>query len=251
MIVFCFRSFGVVVWELLHCEIPYRDVDSSAVIWGIGSNSLMLPIPSSCPDGLKLLMRQCWSSKPKNRPSFRHILMHLDIAAPELVNIDPAFHYQVQEMWREEIRNALRVKCTSRNTLSSDGEDEAELIRRRKEELQHAQDIREHYERRLERVNNLYMELTACLLQLEKREEELIQREQLIYGRRANKRRIVGPLIQAAQEKVSYDRKGTYRPHLEIENSFERNGTYRPHLDLENSDEIEKTYEAENEEPSL
>ena len=41
--------------------------------------------------------------------------------------------------------------------------------------FRHAQDVREHYERKLERANNLYMELTACMLQLEKRERELIK----------------------------------------------------------------------------
>ena len=39
----------------------------------------------------------------------------------------------------------------------------------------HAQDVREHYERKLERANNLYMDLTACMLQLEIREQELIK----------------------------------------------------------------------------
>lgn len=36
-------------------------------------------------------------------------------------------------------------------------------------------DIREHYERKLERANNLYMELSAIMLQLEMREKELIK----------------------------------------------------------------------------
>ncbi|XP_055869515.1 mitogen-activated protein kinase kinase kinase 13-like [Biomphalaria glabrata] len=49
---------------------------------------------------------------------------------------------------------------------------EEELIKRRKEELRYAQDVREHYESKL---NNLYIELTACMLQLEKRERELIK----------------------------------------------------------------------------
>lgn len=40
---------------------------------------------------------------------------------------------------------------------------EADLIRRRVDELKHAQDIREHYERRLEMTNNLYVELKAIL----------------------------------------------------------------------------------------
>jgi len=54
------RSFGVVLWELLIHEVPYKDVDSSAIIWGVGSNSLQLPVPESCPEGLKLLITQCW-----------------------------------------------------------------------------------------------------------------------------------------------------------------------------------------------
>lgn len=53
--------------------------------------------------------------------------------------------------------------------------DEEELIKKRKDELKHAQDIREHYERKLERANDLYMELSAVLLQLEHREKELIK----------------------------------------------------------------------------
>lgn len=44
-------SYGIVLWELLTCEIPYRDVDSSAIIWGVGNNNLHLPIPTSCPEG--------------------------------------------------------------------------------------------------------------------------------------------------------------------------------------------------------
>jgi hypothetical protein len=35
-------SFGVLLWELLTCEIPYKNVDSSAIIWGVGSNSLQV-----------------------------------------------------------------------------------------------------------------------------------------------------------------------------------------------------------------
>ncbi|CAB1329409.1 unnamed protein product, partial [Coregonus sp. 'balchen'] len=95
-------SFGVVLWEMLTGEVPYKDVDSSAIIWGVGNNSLNLPIPESCPDGFKILLRQCW----------------------------------------------------------------------------HALDIREHYERKLERTNNLYMELNAVMLQLELKEKELQKREQ-------------------------------------------------------------------------
>ena len=48
-----------------------------------------------------------------------------------------------------------------------------ELIRQRRDELKHAQDVRQLYERKLERVNNMYLELNACFLQLEQREKDI------------------------------------------------------------------------------
>ena len=80
--------------------------------------------------------------------------------------------FSIQAQWKEEIKEQLQQ-------IKSEGSHmpqlEEELIRRRRDELKHAQDVREHYERKLERANNLYMELTACMLQLEKRERELIR----------------------------------------------------------------------------
>ncbi|CAH1790141.1 unnamed protein product [Owenia fusiformis] len=164
-------SFGVVLWELLSHEVPYRDVDSSAIIWGVGSNSLHLPVPSTCPDGFKLLMRQCWSPKPRNRPSFRQILMHLEIAQSELLALSNDQFKEEQQIWKDEILEQLEEIKSQGSCMP---QLEEELIARRREELRHAQDVREHYERKLERANNLYMELTACMLQLEKRERELM-----------------------------------------------------------------------------
>ncbi|XP_054168324.1 mitogen-activated protein kinase kinase kinase 13-like [Oppia nitens] len=211
-------GFGVVLWELMNCEIPYRDVDSSAIIWGVGNSSLTLPLPTKCfPGGFKLLMKQCWSGKARNRPSFKQILMHVDIAANELINIAPEEYFKLQIDWRDEIANCLqRMKRNSHQSMSSD--DEAELVRKRKEELIHAQDIREHYERKLERANNLYMDLTACMLQLEQKEKELNKREMMVMGSKGQcKRQIVGPLIQAAQERIAGSRRGSYRPDQAID----------------------------------
>uniref|UniRef100_A0A3Q4I6S7 Mitogen-activated protein kinase kinase kinase 12 n=3 Tax=Pseudocrenilabrinae TaxID=318546 RepID=A0A3Q4I6S7_NEOBR len=168
-------SFGVVLWEMLTGEIPYKDVDSSAIIWGVGNNSLQLPIPESCPDGFKILLRQCWNCKPRNRPSFRQILLHLDIASADVLSTPQETYFKSQAEWREEVKQHFEK-------IKSDGTclhrlDE-ELINRRREELRHALDIREHYERKLERANNLYMELSAVMLQLELKEKELQRREQ-------------------------------------------------------------------------
>jgi mitogen-activated protein kinase kinase kinase 13 len=175
-------SFGVVLWELLTCEIPYRGVDSSAIMWGVGNNSLQLPIPSTLPDGFKLLLKQCWSPKPRNRPSFRHVLMHIDIAASELLRISNEVYFAIQQSWKYEIGSCVGRMKTGNITMCSDSiQEELELIKKRKEELQHAQDIREHYERKLDKVNNLYMEVNACLLQLERREKQLKLREDKMF----------------------------------------------------------------------
>ncbi|CAG0913572.1 unnamed protein product [Notodromas monacha] len=119
-------SYGVVLWELLTCEIPYKDVERSSVIYGIGMEKLKLPVPSTCPDGFQLLLTQCWALKPINRPSFRHILVHLDIAAVEILSLPMSEFHRTQEDWRVEIgANLAETEAELRKYKSelSDGED--------------------------------------------------------------------------------------------------------------------------------
>nr|XP_055071225.1 mitogen-activated protein kinase kinase kinase 13 [Misgurnus anguillicaudatus]XP_055071226.1 mitogen-activated protein kinase kinase kinase 13 [Misgurnus anguillicaudatus]XP_055071227.1 mitogen-activated protein kinase kinase kinase 13 [Misgurnus anguillicaudatus] len=188
-------SFGVVLWELLTGEIPYKDVDSSAIIWGVGSNSLHLPVPSTCPDGFKILMKQTWQGKPRNRPSFRQILLHLDIASADVLGTPQETYFKSQSEWREEVKKHFE-KIKSEGTCIHRLDEE--LIRRRRDELRHALDIREHYERKLERANNLYMELSAIMLQLEVREKELLKREQAVEKKYPGsyKRHLVRPIVR-------------------------------------------------------
>uniref|UniRef100_A0A8C1QY38 Mitogen-activated protein kinase kinase kinase n=1 Tax=Cyprinus carpio TaxID=7962 RepID=A0A8C1QY38_CYPCA len=201
-------SFGVVLWELLTGEIPYKDVDSSAIIWGVGSNSLHLPVPSTCPDGFKILMKQTWQGKPRNRPSFRQILLHLDIASADVLGTPQETYFKSQAEWREEVKKHFE-KIKSEGTCIHRLDEE--LIRRRRDELRHALDIREHYERKLERANNLYMELSAIMLQLEVREKELLKREQAVEKKYPGtyKRHLVRPIVRPnAVEKLIKKKSG-------------------------------------------
>lgn len=77
-------SFGVVLWELLTCEVPYKDMEQSAIMYLVGCGKLRPPIPSTCPDGFKLIMQMCWKMNPRERPSFKLIYNHLEIAAVEV-----------------------------------------------------------------------------------------------------------------------------------------------------------------------
>jgi mitogen-activated protein kinase kinase kinase 13 len=163
-------SFGIVLWELLTCEVPYKDVDSSAIIYGVGQNTLHLPIPKSCPEGFKLLVKQCWSFKPKNRPPFKIILSHLEIAGEELKRQSEQQYFETQKSWREEVREHMLKMVTSGTNMHKL---ERELIKKRKDEWKHVQDIRLIYERKLEKTNTLYAELSACMLYLEMKEREI------------------------------------------------------------------------------
>lgn len=183
-------------------------MDSSAIIWGVGSNSLHLPVPSTCPDGFKLLMKQTWQGKPRNRPSFRQILLHLDIASADILGAPQETYFKSQAEWREEVKKHFE-KIKSEGTCIHRLDEE--LIRRRRDELRHALDIREHYERKLERANNLYMELSAIMLQLEDREKELMKREQVVEKKYPGnyKRHLVRPIVRPNAVEKLIKKKGS------------------------------------------
>ena len=49
-------SYGVVLWELLTGETPYKGIDALGVAYGVAVNKLTLPIPSTCPQLFSQLM---------------------------------------------------------------------------------------------------------------------------------------------------------------------------------------------------
>lgn len=55
-----FNSYGVLLWELLTGEVPYRGIDGLAVAYGVAVNKLTLPIPSTCPEPFAKLMEGNW-----------------------------------------------------------------------------------------------------------------------------------------------------------------------------------------------
>ena len=191
------------LWELLTSETPYRDVDQAAIIYGVGTNRLHLPLPPTVPAGFLLLMRMCWDPKPRNRPSFSSILLHLSIASADLVNQEPE-HYAAQQLqWKKEVRSRLShishspsaesSTCSvsrrqqaddssndnnnlsnnnnsrqQQNRFDDSGSDEPpDQLLRRLAEMKHVNDIRALYEEKLERVNNLYAEVASLKAILE------------------------------------------------------------------------------------
>lgn len=149
-------------------EIPYRGVESSRIIIGVGYNQLKLHLPSSCPDGLKLLMTMCFSIIPQNRPSFRQILLHLQIYCKEFMTRISLEQFNLMKIqWRQEISESLAfMKSKTTYSSSTDDDESYDLVEKRKLELEHARDIREMYEKKLNQVNQLYDEVNNLVVSL-------------------------------------------------------------------------------------
>ncbi|XP_042201242.1 mitogen-activated protein kinase kinase kinase 21-like [Callorhinchus milii] len=139
-------SYGVLLWELLTGEVPYRGIDGLAVAYGVAVNKLTLPIPSTCPEPFTKLMEECWDQDPHLRPTFATILEQLT-AIEETVMIDmpqESFH-SMQDDWKMEIQQMFNELRTKEKELRSREEEltravlqqksQEELLKRREQQL--------------------------------------------------------------------------------------------------------------------
>ena len=70
-------SFGIVLWELLTGDLPYKDMNPAQVISAVISQQLRPPIPDDAPPKLAELIRKCWDADPAQRPSMTRVVMQL------------------------------------------------------------------------------------------------------------------------------------------------------------------------------
>lgn len=107
-------SYGVLLWELLTGETPYKGIDALAVAYGVAVNKLTLPIPSTCPVPFANLMKGCWNPDPHGRPSFVNVLRELEtVAHSSFMNTPRESFHSEQEKWKceiEEMFDELRCK---------------------------------------------------------------------------------------------------------------------------------------------
>ncbi|XP_070587869.1 mitogen-activated protein kinase kinase kinase 20 isoform X1 [Erythrolamprus reginae] len=110
-------SYGVVLWEMLTREVPFKGLEGLQVAWLVVEKNERLTIPSSCPASFAELMLQCWEADPKKRPSFKQIISILDSMSndsnlPDQCN---SFLHNKAE-WRCEIEATLeRLKRLERD----------------------------------------------------------------------------------------------------------------------------------------
>ncbi|XP_053739699.1 protein kinase Npk [Synchiropus splendidus] len=117
-------SYGVVLWEMLTREVPFKGFEGLQVAWLVVEKQERLTIPSSCPASFAELMRKCWQADPKERPRFKQVLVTLEAMAndsrlPEQCN---SFLHN-KDQWRCEIESTLeRLRKLERELYSKEKE---------------------------------------------------------------------------------------------------------------------------------
>lgn len=156
-------SYGVLLWELLTGETPYKGIDALAVAYGVAVNKLTLPIPSTCPQPWRFLMEACWASDSHSRPGFAEILVALDEVRSAFAATPHESFHTMQEDWRLEIEQVLHGLRMKEKELRCR---EEELTKAQVQQRQHEENLRQREQELAAReIDLLERELTVMIIQ--------------------------------------------------------------------------------------
>ncbi|CAL4066041.1 unnamed protein product, partial [Meganyctiphanes norvegica] len=176
-------SYGIVLWELLTGETPYKGIDTLAIAYGVAMSKLRLHIPATVPAPWRNLMEGCWELDPHARPTFPQIMAALDEVRRSNFTQTPheSFH-TMQGHWKVEINEKVQEIRIKENDLRS----------------------------REEEVRRALVHQKAVAEQLKKREEELHHREMHLLQRELS----IAIIQQQSAKPTPKKRKGKFRKKL-------------------------------------
>ncbi|KAA8550833.1 hypothetical protein F0562_002517 [Nyssa sinensis] len=71
-------SFGICLWEIYCCDMPYPDLSFAEVSTAVVRQNLRPEIPRCCPSSLASIMRKCWDANPEKRPEMDEVVRLLE-----------------------------------------------------------------------------------------------------------------------------------------------------------------------------
>ncbi|KAF3796070.1 Serine/threonine-protein kinase [Nymphaea thermarum] len=71
-------SFGICLWEIYCCEMPYPDLSFAEVSSAVVRQNLRPEVPRCCPNSLATIMKKCWDANPDKRPDMDEVVRMLE-----------------------------------------------------------------------------------------------------------------------------------------------------------------------------
>ncbi|XP_039140048.1 serine/threonine-protein kinase STY13 [Dioscorea cayenensis subsp. rotundata] len=71
-------SFGICLWEIYCCDMPYPDLSFAEVSSAVVRQNLRPDIPRCCPNALASVMKKCWDANADKRPDMDEVVKLLE-----------------------------------------------------------------------------------------------------------------------------------------------------------------------------
>lgn len=73
-------SYGVVLWELVSRQRPWKDFNEAQVIWAVAELDKRPSVPEGFPDDFTAILSACWRTRPQQRPTWKELAHMLKTA---------------------------------------------------------------------------------------------------------------------------------------------------------------------------
>lgn len=71
-------SFGICLWEVYCCDMPYADLSFAEVSSAVVRQNLRPDIPKCCPSAFASILKKCWDANPDRRPEMDEVVRLLE-----------------------------------------------------------------------------------------------------------------------------------------------------------------------------
>ncbi|EAY07324.1 TKL family protein kinase [Trichomonas vaginalis G3] len=117
-------AYGIVLWEIMTCQLPYSGLESTQIIAQVMMNDLRPSIPESTNGPLRDLTTSCWDRNPDRRPTFDEIIRRFQTNEITLNGADKEMFVKYME---EKIGKVGMKQAAIEDKISQVNDDEAAL----------------------------------------------------------------------------------------------------------------------------